>query len=157
MWCGRRKRHSVDTLLCLLRHPPLTVLIRLSPTAGSVLGQSCLVQQQTLFALIHHSNWQVASHLNPLSFPDIFCLPRKRALILDYLVQRCYTRTARAFAADSTIRHLNADGDEIRRPNGEDDPAGLTDEVLHQADLRRGRYSATILLLCLISLRLQLV
>ncbi|KAI0256795.1 CTLH/CRA C-terminal to lish motif domain-containing protein, partial [Lactifluus subvellereus] len=61
----------------------------------------------------------------------------KRALILDYLVQRCYTRTARAFAADSTIRHLDADGDEIRRPNGEDDPAGVTEEALHQADLRQ--------------------
>ncbi|KAI0302135.1 CTLH/CRA C-terminal to lish motif domain-containing protein [Russula brevipes] len=64
--------------------------------------------------------------------------PRQlRALILDYLVQRCYTRTARAFAADSTIRHLDADGDEIRRPHGEDDSPGITEEALHQADLRR--------------------
>ncbi|KAI9509651.1 CTLH/CRA C-terminal to lish motif domain-containing protein, partial [Russula earlei] len=60
-----------------------------------------------------------------------------RTLILDYLVQCCYTRTARAFAADSTIRHLDADGDEIRSPRGEDDSPGITEDALHQADLRR--------------------
>lgn len=64
--------------------------------------------------------------------------PRQlRAIILDYLVQRCYTRTARAFAADSTIRHLDADGDRLRRPRGEDDTPGITEDVLHQADLRQ--------------------
>lgn len=63
--------------------------------------------------------------------------PQLRALILDYLVQRCYTRTARAFAADSTVRLLDADGDEICRPSGEDDPPGVTEETLNQADLRR--------------------
>ncbi|KAI0273728.1 CTLH/CRA C-terminal to lish motif domain-containing protein [Gloeopeniophorella convolvens] len=60
-----------------------------------------------------------------------------RALILDYLLQRCYTRTARAFAADSTIRHLDADGDEILRPECEGDSHGITDETLRQADQRR--------------------
>ncbi|KAH9180647.1 CTLH/CRA C-terminal to lish motif domain-containing protein [Lactarius sanguifluus] len=60
-----------------------------------------------------------------------------RALILDYLVQRCYTRTARAFAADSTVRLLDADGDELRRPSEEGDPPGVTEETLHQAVLRR--------------------
>ncbi|KAI0283002.1 CTLH/CRA C-terminal to lish motif domain-containing protein [Russula aff. rugulosa BPL654] len=60
-----------------------------------------------------------------------------RAIILDYLVQRCYTRTARAFAADSTIRHLDADGDELPRPHIEDDSPGITEDVLHQADLRQ--------------------
>ncbi|KAN0140726.1 CTLH/CRA C-terminal to LisH motif domain containing protein [Lactarius tabidus] len=63
--------------------------------------------------------------------------PQLRALILDYLVQRCYTRTARAFAADSTVQLLDADGDEICRPSGEEDPPGVTEETLHQADLRR--------------------
>ncbi|KAF8478589.1 CTLH/CRA C-terminal to lish motif domain-containing protein [Russula ochroleuca] len=63
--------------------------------------------------------------------------PQLRALILDYLVQRCYTRTARAFAADSTIRHLDADGDEIPRPSGEDDSPGITEDALQQADLRQ--------------------
>ncbi|KAH9043140.1 CTLH/CRA C-terminal to lish motif domain-containing protein [Lactarius pseudohatsudake] len=60
-----------------------------------------------------------------------------RALILDYLVQRCYTRTARAFAADSTVQLLDADGDELRRPSEEGDPPGVTEETLHQAVLRR--------------------
>jgi len=63
--------------------------------------------------------------------------PQLRALILDYLVQRCYTRTARAFAADSTVRLLDADGDEIRGPSGEDDSPAVTEDALHQADLRR--------------------
>jgi len=46
-----------------------------------------------------------------------------------------------AFAADSTIRHLDADGDEIRRPRGEDDSPGITEDALHQADLRQSAYS----------------
>jgi solute carrier family 66 (lysosomal lysine-arginine transporter), member 1 len=33
--------------------------------------------------------------------------------VLDYLCYHCYTNTARAFARESTIRHLDADGDEI--------------------------------------------
>jgi CTLH/CRA C-terminal to LisH motif domain len=75
-----------------------------------------------------------------LRLPLISLCP-KRAVILDYLVQRCYTRTARAFAADSTIRHLDADGDELRRPCGEDDSPGITEDALHQADLRQSAYS----------------
>ena len=87
----------------------------------------------------HPNNWQVqTSSLCHLHRPH---LSSKRALILDYLVQRCYTRTARAFAADSTIRHLNADGDEIRCPRGEDDFSGITEDALQQADRRRGAYS----------------
>jgi len=72
---------------------------------------------------------------------SLITLCPKRAIILDYLVQRCYTRTARAFAADSTIRHLDADGDELRRPRGEDDSPGITEDALHQADLRQSAYS----------------
>lgn len=33
--------------------------------------------------------------------------------MLDYLCHSCYTGTARAFNRDSTVRHLDADGDEI--------------------------------------------
>ncbi|KAI9446363.1 hypothetical protein H4582DRAFT_2069716 [Lactarius indigo] len=69
--------------------------------------------------------------------PQQLASSKHRALILDYLVQRCYTRTARAFAADSTVRLLDADGDELRRPSGEGDPPGVTEETLHQAVLRR--------------------
>lgn len=60
-----------------------------------------------------------------------------RALILDYLCHNCYTRTARAFARDSTVQHLNADGDEVIRPKGEGDSVGITDEDLEQVELRR--------------------
>ena len=91
-------------------------------------------------------SWQVSlSFLNFLSSSSLISLCPKRAVILDYLVQRCYTRTARAFAADSTIRHLDADGDELRRPSGEDDSPGITEDALHQADLRQSAYFFLIL------------
>ncbi|KAG6917950.1 hypothetical protein DXG01_017134 [Tephrocybe rancida] len=35
------------------------------------------------------------------------------AVILDYLAHQGYTKTAAAFSRDSTVRHLDADGDEI--------------------------------------------
>ena len=86
--------------------------------------------------------WQVSLYfLHFFSWFSLISLSLKRAIILDYLVQRCYTRTARAFAADSTIRHLDADGDELRRPQGEDDSPGITEDALHHADLRQGAYS----------------
>ena len=106
------------------------------------LGLTCPPPLQILFLYFHLANWQVQTSfiwIPPTSLPPSLC--SKRALILDYLVQRCYTRTARAFAADSIIRHLDADGDEIRCPRGEEDSCGITEEALHQADLRRGAYS----------------
>jgi len=48
-----------------------------------------------------------------------------RSLVLDYLCHSCYTRTAIAFAGDSTIRHLDADGDEIIEA---EDPSSSTSE-----------------------------
>lgn len=52
-----------------------------------------------------------------MPFNICFCLKQnflfQRSLVLDYLCHSCYTRTAIAFAGDSTIRHLDADGDEI--------------------------------------------
>ena len=129
--------------------PVLRTFALLLSSQAALLGlapESCLVQP-TLFQPIHRNNWQVPSSSFNLYLPSFsyLCLNLKRALILDYLVQRCYTRTARALAADSTIRHLDADGDEICRPNGEDDPAAPTEEALHQADLRRGAYSYLVL------------
>ncbi|KAJ7581240.1 hypothetical protein C8J56DRAFT_1006229 [Mycena floridula] len=41
-----------------------------------------------------------------------------RNLVLDYLCHHCYTNTARAFARDSSVRQLDADGDEIMRSDG---------------------------------------
>ncbi|KAI0054156.1 hypothetical protein FA95DRAFT_1551965 [Auriscalpium vulgare] len=60
-----------------------------------------------------------------------------RALVLDYLCHKCYIRTARAFACDSIVRHLDADGDEVQRPAGEGDTVGVSDEDLNQVELRR--------------------
>ncbi|KAI0035929.1 CTLH/CRA C-terminal to lish motif domain-containing protein, partial [Vararia minispora EC-137] len=60
-----------------------------------------------------------------------------RALVLDYLIHHSYTETARAFAAESVVRHLDADGDEISRPEREGDKVVLPDKLLAEASLRR--------------------
>ncbi|PBK97036.1 hypothetical protein ARMGADRAFT_989378 [Armillaria gallica] len=60
-----------------------------------------------------------------------------RSLVLDYLSHQCYTRTARAFAEDSSVRHLDADGDEVMQPaDGGSSLPELSEEVLKQADQR---------------------
>ncbi|KAK0503431.1 PQ loop repeat-domain-containing protein [Armillaria luteobubalina] len=57
-----------------------------------------------------------------------------RSLVLDYLSHQCYTRTARAFAEDSSVRHLDADGDEVMQPvDGSSGLPELSEEVLKQA------------------------
>ncbi|EIM90091.1 uncharacterized protein STEHIDRAFT_108677 [Stereum hirsutum FP-91666 SS1] len=61
-----------------------------------------------------------------------------RSLVLDYLCHSCYTGTARAFAQDSTVRHLDADGDEmVARREDERDSTGVTEEDLKQVEIRR--------------------
>ncbi|KAF8965249.1 CTLH/CRA C-terminal to lish motif domain-containing protein [Flammula alnicola] len=52
------------------------------------------------------SSLSSASLVNPTPY-------QLRSLVLDYLCHSCYTRTASAFNRDSTIRQLDADGDEI--------------------------------------------
>jgi hypothetical protein len=99
------------------------------------------VNMSSSLALASPEPRQLASLTLLSSLSSLITLCPKRAVILDYLVQRCYTRTARAFAADSTIRHLDADGDELHRPRGEDDSPGITEDALHQADLRQSAYS----------------
>ncbi|KAK0196944.1 PQ loop repeat-domain-containing protein [Armillaria mellea] len=60
-----------------------------------------------------------------------------RSLVLDYLSHQCYTRTARAFAEDSSVQHLDADGDEVMQPaDGGSCLPELSEEVLKQADQR---------------------
>ncbi|KAF5380891.1 hypothetical protein D9615_004026 [Tricholomella constricta] len=60
-----------------------------------------------------------------------------RALVLDYLCHQCYTRTAKAFARDSTVRHLDADGDEIPANKGLSQTiAELPEDELKQIELR---------------------
>lgn len=58
----------------------------------------------------------------------------QRSLVLDYLCHNCYTNTARAFARDSTVRHLDADGDEIN--NKPSDSVELSPAFLQHVDLR---------------------
>ncbi|THH20698.1 hypothetical protein EW146_g723 [Bondarzewia mesenterica] len=60
-----------------------------------------------------------------------------RALVLDYLCHNCYIRTARVFARDSLVQHLNADGEEVMRPKGEGDSVGVTDDDLEEVESRR--------------------
>ncbi|KAF8643854.1 hypothetical protein AX16_008871 [Volvariella volvacea WC 439] len=60
-----------------------------------------------------------------------------RSLVLDYLCHNCYTNTAKAFAQDSSVRHLDADGDEIiPSVDAEDGEFGITAEELKQIELR---------------------
>lgn len=75
-----------------------------------------------------------------------FCLKPnflfQRSLVLDYLCHSCYTRTAIAFAGDSTIRHLDADGDEIVGAVDPEDPSNSSTEQfenqMKQVALRQG-------------------
>jgi len=55
-----------------------------------------------------------------------------RSLVLDYLCNSCYTRTAIAFARDSTIRQLDADGDEIIEAVDPEDPSSSTEQFENQ-------------------------
>lgn len=65
---------------------------------------------------------------------------------MDYLCNHCYTRTAVAFARESTVRHLDADGDEIVHPQekgilGDRDVLELSQETLQEAELRNSAFS----------------
>jgi len=73
----------------------------------------------------------------------------QRSLVLDYLFQNCYTRTAAAFTKESTVRHLDADGDEILQPEvrgilADQDVLELSKETLREAELRNSA-SLTVL------------
>jgi hypothetical protein len=64
--------------------------------------------------------------------------------VLDYLCHNCYTATAEAFGRDCTVRHLDADGDEITFHDStinEDDSVHLSDDTLRLMDLRDGKPS----------------
>ena len=65
----------------------------------------------------------------------------QRSLVLNYLCHHCYTRTAAAFAKDSTVQHLDPDGDEILQPKVrgilvDQDILELNKETLREAELR---------------------
>ncbi|KAF8636630.1 hypothetical protein AX17_003439 [Amanita inopinata Kibby_2008] len=69
----------------------------------------------------------------PLSRPTPYQL---RSLVLDYLAHQCYTSTAKAFLRDSTVKHFNADGDEVELPLSSRVDVGLSSKVYEEA-LRR--------------------
>ncbi|KAG1782613.1 PQ loop repeat-domain-containing protein [Suillus placidus] len=56
----------------------------------------------------------LAAHNQQFAEPQ---LDHLRAFVLDYLCHNCYTNTAQAFARDTTVRHLDKDGDEITSPD----------------------------------------
>lgn len=70
----------------------------------------------------------------------------QRSLVIDYLGHSCYTHTARAFSRDSTIRHLDADGDEIVEADNAEDSNDSTgskeqfEKFMKQVALRQGTY-----------------
>lgn len=64
----------------------------------------------------------------------------QRALVLDYLCHNCYTETARAFARDTAVRHIDKDGDEITSSDRwwQGTSVDLTEEGLRKIQLREG-------------------
>jgi len=90
----------------------------------------CSLPKQTPDRLVRLSPEQYRSRFH-LSFP-------KRALVLDYLCQQCYAKTARAFLTDSMVRDLDADGEEIQSLGST--LAGLSDEGLSQVGLRASAF-----------------
>jgi hypothetical protein len=64
----------------------------------------------------------------------------KRSLVLDYLCHNCYTSTSRAFARDSTVRLLDADGDEVMQSEKEkgSEFSELSDEAVKELYIREG-------------------
>lgn len=65
--------------------------------------------------------------------------------MLDYLCHSCYTETARAFREASTVRQLDADGDEVIEDAASEDIVGAHisgesfEDQLKQIELRNGQ------------------
>ncbi|EGN93267.1 hypothetical protein SERLA73DRAFT_189809 [Serpula lacrymans var. lacrymans S7.3] len=59
-----------------------------------------------------------------------------RALVLQYLCHNCYTSTARAFARDSAVRHLDADGNEITSSRAKEMSPDLSEGTLNNIKFR---------------------
>jgi Cu/Ag efflux protein CusF len=66
----------------------------------------------------------------------------QRALVLDYLSHNCYSATAKVFAEESTVRELDADGDEVMLPHGEF--SELSEPVLKEMKLRERMFALII-------------
>ena len=66
--------------------------------------------------------------------------------MLDYLCHSCYLSTARAFARDSAIRHLDGDGDEmmpLAKGLEGDLVAGFMEGVLRSVEHRDSEFLLT--------------
>ncbi|KIY43605.1 hypothetical protein FISHEDRAFT_9972, partial [Fistulina hepatica ATCC 64428] len=55
----------------------------------------------------------------------------QRSLVLDYLCQACYPRTAKIFARESTVRNVDLDGDEIMSSNETDTDETSSDSTTY--------------------------
>ncbi|KAF8892508.1 hypothetical protein BD779DRAFT_1610089 [Infundibulicybe gibba] len=77
------------------------------------------------------SSSQYAKFSNPTPY-------QLRSLVLDYLCQHCYTKTAKAFARDSTIKHIDPDGDELLDAGNSlgSSPSALSPNILKQMETR---------------------
>lgn len=83
------------------------------------------------------SSKRTATSSSPVLHPTSYQL---RSLVLDYLCHNCYISTAKAFARDSTVQQLDADGDEILDVPGDvgrPDAFRLSESLLVQIDLRK--------------------
>ncbi|KAJ8494931.1 hypothetical protein ONZ45_g13076 [Pleurotus djamor] len=70
-------------------------------------------------------------------------------LILEYLSHHCYSETANAFARDTAIKHIDADGDEIMSPSSssqktEVSQSGAPTQALKSMHMRQGRVDEAI-------------
>ena len=63
----------------------------------------------------------------------------QRTLVLDYLCHNCYSDSARAFARDSQVQHLDRDGDDLTlsSASGSDNTRNLSNELLRLVELRQ--------------------
>lgn len=59
--------------------------------------------------------------------------------MLDYLCHNCYPSAARAFANESTVRHIDADGDEIMQIEEHDGDAVQLVKTLQLVELRESK------------------
>ena len=99
---------------------------------------------QFLNTTLHHlvSFLSILNNSIGLWIPNHF-LDIQRALVLDYLCHNCHTETARAFAHDSAVRHLDADGDEIvPLGKGDREASDRIDEMLRLVEFRQREFSA---------------
>ncbi|RDB21262.1 hypothetical protein Hypma_011688 [Hypsizygus marmoreus] len=83
---------------------------------------------ESLYTLQRGSSGSTSSNLTPVQL---------RALVLGYLYHECYSKTAKAFSKDSTVRHLDADGDEIQADNAASTGYELSEEDWKQLELRQ--------------------